>query len=302
MRYTSWSSWPSLAALPIVFVAACTSPTQQTPPSASTSSSAAPAGSTAPSASAVSATSTARYVDLTHDLGAESLFWPTAEGFRLETVADGVTEGGFYYASNKYSGNEHGGTHLDAPIHFAEGRWTTNQIPLDRLIGGAVVVDVSAQSASNADYQVTIADLRAWERANGDLEADTIVLIRTDFSKRWPDAQRYLGTAERGAAAVAKLHFPGLHQEAATWLVDQRKVKAVGIDTASIDYGQSKEFESHRVLCGRNIPVFENLNALDQLPPRGAVVYALPMKIKGGSGGPLRAIAGIPIPAIPSQR
>jgi kynurenine formamidase len=268
----------------------------------SSTSSAAPSGPTAPAASTVSPAATARYVDLTHDLDAESLFWPTAERFRLETVADGVTDGGFYYASNKYSGSEHGGTHLDAPIHFAEGRWKTNEIPLDRLIGAAVVVDVSAQSASNADYLVSVADLRSWERANGDLEPDTIVLIRTDYSKRWPDAQRYLGTAERGDAAVAKLHFPGLHQEAATWLVDQRKVKAVGIDTASIDFGQSKEFESHRILCGRNIPVFENLTALDQLPPRGAVVYALPMKIKGGSGGPLRAIAGIPIPAITGRR
>jgi kynurenine formamidase len=267
--------------LMLVLVAGCTQPTQQTPPAPQAS----------PSAPAAA---NARYVDLSHDLSAESVFWPTAERFKLETVADGMTPGGYYYASNDYSASEHGGTHLDAPIHFAQGRWTTDRIPLDRLIGNAVVVDVSAQSAADADYRVSVADLTAWEQSHGALEPDTIVLLKTGYSTRWPDAQKYLGTPERGAAAVAKLHFPGLHQDAATWLAEERKVKAVGIDTASIDYGQSTGFESHRVLCGRNIPVFENLTALDQLPPRGATVYALPIKIKGGSGGPLRAIAVLP--------
>src|SRR5688572_25376439 len=136
-----------------------------------------------------------RYVDLTHDLSADSIFWPTGPGFRLDRVADGVTSGGFYYASNNYSGSEHGGTHLDSPVHFAQGRWTTDQIPLDRLIGSAVVVDVSAASAANPDYQVAVADLTAWEQTHGTIAPDTIVLIRTDFSKRWPDARGYLGTA-----------------------------------------------------------------------------------------------------------
>lgn len=234
-----------------------------------------------------------RYVDLTHDLSSESIFWPTGETFRLTTVADGVTEQGYYYASNDFSGNEHGGTHLDAPVHFAQGKWTTDQIPLDRLIGSAVVVDVTAASAANADYRVTVADFAAWEARHGAIEPDTIVLIRTDFATRWPDARSYLGTDEKGAGAVARLHFPGLHPDAARWLVEKR-VKAVGLDTASIDYGQSTLFEAHRILYERNIPAFENLTALDTLPPRGATVYALPMKIKGGSGGPLRAIAAVP--------
>lgn len=235
-----------------------------------------------------------RYVDLTHELGSESIFWPTGETFTLTKVAGGMTEQGYYYASNDFSGNEHGGTHLDAPVHFAEGKWTTEQIPLDRLIGSAVVIDVSPASAANADYQVTAADFTAWESSNGPVEPDTIVLIRTGFAKRWPDARSYLGTDEKGAAAVATLHFPGLHPDAARWLVS-RHVKAVGLDTASIDYGQSTRFESHRILYEQNIPAFENLAALDALPSRGATVYALPMKIKGGSGGPLRAIAAVPV-------
>jgi kynurenine formamidase len=232
----------------------------------------------------------ARYVDLTHDLSADAIFWPTGETFHLTSVANGITPQGYYYASNSFSGNEHGGTHIDAPIHFAQGRWTVDEIPLDRLIGPAVVVDVSAAGTASADYQITVADFTAWEGRNGSLEPNTIVLLRTDFSKRWPDARAYLGTDEKGDAAVAKLHFPGLHPDAARWLIE-KQVKAVGIDTASIDYGQSTLFETHRALYERNIPAFENLTSLDQLPARGATVYALPAKIKGGSGGPLRAIA-----------
>lgn len=232
-------------------------------------------------------------VDLSHDYSDQTVFWPTAEGFRLEKVADGMTPQGYYYAANTFATAEHGGTHLDAPVHFAQGRWSVDQIPLEQLIGEAAVIDVSAKCATQPDYQVTVGDLEAWEREHGSLNG-LIVLIRTDFSKRWPDAARYLGTAERGEAAVAKLHFPGVHPDAAKWLVGNRTVKAVGIDTASIDYGQSMLFETHRVLYERNIPGLENVANLDRLPARGATVIALPMKIKGGSGAPLRAIALVP--------
>ena len=229
-------------------------------------------------------------VDLSHDYSDETVFWPTAEAFRLDKVAGGMTPQGYYYAANNFATAEHGGTHLDAPVHFAEGRWSVEQIPLERLIGQAAVVDVSEQCAAQPDYQVTVGDLEAWERAHESLNG-TIVLIRTDYSKRWPDAAGYLGTAERGEGAVAKLHFPGLHPDAAKWLAANRTVKAVGIDTASIDYGQSTLFETHRVLYERNIAGLENLANLDRLPARGATVIALPRKIKGGSGAPLRAIA-----------
>lgn len=230
-----------------------------------------------------------RVVDLSHEYSADAIFWPTAEGFKLDVVADGMTPQGYYYAANNFSGAEHGGTHLDAPVHFAKGRWSVEQIPLDQLVGQAAVVDVSTKTATSPDYQVSVAELQAWEQAHGPLTG-LIVLIRTDYSKRWPDAARYLGTAERGEAAVAKLHFPGLHPDAARWLAE-RQVKAVGIDTASIDYGQSTLFETHRILYDKNIPGLENLANLDQLPATGALVVALPMKIKGGSGAPLRAVA-----------
>jgi len=232
-------------------------------------------------------------VDLSHAYDAQTIFWPTAEGFRLHKDAEGMTPGGYYYAANSFSTAEHGGTHLDAPVHFAQGKQSVDEIPLQRFFGPAVVVDVTKQSEGNADYQVTVDDLTRAETENGPITADAIVLLRTGFSSRWPDAARYLGTAEKGAGAVPKLHFPGLHPDAAKWLV-AKDVRAVGLDTASIDYGQSTLFESHRILYAANIPAFENLTALDRLPARGAFIVALPMKIAKGSGAPLRAVAVLP--------
>jgi kynurenine formamidase len=234
-------------------------------------------------------------VDLSHAYDASTLFWPTAlEGFKLEKVADGMTPGGYYYAANNFCTAEHGGTHLDAPVHFAAGHQAVDQIPLDRLIGPAIVIDVTAASAGNADYQVTTEDFFKWEGEHGPIPGNAIVLLRTGFSRRWPDAQKYFGTAERGEAAVPRLHFPGLHPDAARWLVANRPIKAIGIDTASIDYGQSTLFESHRVLYDQNIPAFENRTSLERLPITGAHLIALPMKIGGGSGAPLRAVAILP--------
>ena len=234
---------------------------------------------------------TGRVVDLTHAFDANSVYWPTAEPFKLETDFEGMTEKGYYYSAYRYSAAEHGGTHLDSPVHFAKGRHTVDQIPLQQLMGAAVVVDVTSQCAANPDYQVSVADFQKWERRNGRIAPGTIVLLRTGFGKYYPDRKKYLGTEERGAGAVAKLHFPGLDPAAARWLTQNRSIKAIGLDTPSIDYGQSTLFESHRILFEKNIPAFENVANLDQLPLKGFSVIALPMKIKGGSGGPLRIVA-----------
>ena len=232
-----------------------------------------------------------RIVDLTHPFGASTIYWPTEKGFQFDRGNNGRTAKGYYYAANRFTTAEHGGTHLDAPIHFAEGRQTAEQIPLDRLVGEAAVVDVTAACASDDDYLVGVSDLRAWETRHQRQLVDVIVLLKTGWHQRWPDRARYLGTARQGPEAVAELRFPGLAPEAARWLVEQRAVKAVGIDTASIDYGRSTHFESHIVLCEHNVPIFENVAELDELSPHGAWVVALPMKIADGSGGPLRIVA-----------
>jgi len=232
-----------------------------------------------------------RVVDLTYPFDADSVYWPTAETFKLETDFEGVTDKGYYYSAYRFSAAEHGGTHLDAPVHFAKGRNSVDQIPLDQLMGPGLIVDVSAECGRNPDYLVNLNDFQKWERQNGKIAAGSIVLLRTGYGQYYPDRKKYLGTDERGAAAVAKLHFPGLDPEAARWLAKNRAIKAIGLDTASIDRGQSTLFESHRVLFENNIPAFENVANLTQLPVKGFRVIALPMKIKGGSGGPLRIVA-----------
>ena len=235
-----------------------------------------------------------KWIDLTHEFSSETLYWPTAEGFTLETEFRGRTPKGYFYVANRYRASEHGGTHIDAPIHFAEGHQTVDQLPIEQLTGAAVVVDISAKAQKDADYQIAVTDLKAWEEGHGQIPNGAIVLLRTGFAKYWPDAEKYLGTAEKGPESVSKLHFPGLHPDAARWLVNERKIKAVGLDTASIDYGQSTLFESHRILFEKIVPAFENVAALDRLPATGAYIIALPMKIKGGSGGPLRIVAWLP--------
>lgn len=233
------------------------------------------------------------WIDLSHDFSSETIYWPTARPFNLEVVSAERTPAGYYYAANNFSAAEHGGTHLDAPVHFAEGRWTADQIPLDRLIGPAVVVDVTARTEGNPDYQVTVDDLTAWESTHGRLPQGAIVLIRTGWARWWPDRARYLGTARTGPEAVPELRFPGIEPRAARWLVTERQPHAVGIDTPSLDYGRSRTFDTHQILFAENVPGFENLANLDRLPATGAFVVALPMKIRGGSGGPLRIVAAI---------
>lgn len=236
----------------------------------------------------------ASVVDLTHAFDDDTIAWPTEEGFVLERGFEGVSEGGWYYAAHRFRGPEHAGTHIDAPIHFFAGRWTVDEIPVDRLVGEAVRVDVREACAADRDHQVSRADLAAWEDRHGPIPEGAIVLLDTGSAQYYPDRVPYMGTDERGAGAVAKLHFPGLHPEAARWLVRERRIHAVGLDTPSIDHGPSATFETHRALFEANVPAFENLANLDGLPARGFSVVALPMKIRGGSGGPLRIVAVVP--------
>lgn len=238
--------------------------------------------------------SNGKWIDLTHPFNAESVYWPTAKTFTKTTVFKGHTKGGYYYSAFNFEAAEHGGTHIDSPIHFAEGKYATDEIPLESLIGAAVVIDVSRRVADNRDYQISVEDILDWERQHGKIPQDAIVLFDTGSAQFYPNRQKYMGTDQRGEAAVSELHFPGIHPDTATFLARERTIKAVGLDTPSIDYGQSKDFKTHVILYQENIPGFENVANLDTLPPTGATVFALPMKIEGGSGGPLRIIAFVP--------
>ena len=232
-------------------------------------------------------------VDLSHAYDASTVYWPTdTKGFRLEELHHGQTPGGWFYAANSFCTAEHGGTHLDAPIHFGEGKKSVEALGLDQLVAPAVVIDVRERAAVDSDYRLTAADVDEFERAHGRIARGSIVLLRTGWSERWPDRKRYLGDDTPGDAS--KLHFPAYGADAAKLLVEARQVAALGLDTASLDHGPSKDFPVHRIAAAANVPGFENLMGLDHLPATGAWVAALPMKIAGGSGAPLRAVAFVP--------
>ncbi|MBL8178640.1 MAG: cyclase family protein [Bryobacterales bacterium] len=231
-------------------------------------------------------------VDLTYTFDEKTIYWPTSPGFHWEKAQWGKAPGGYFYSSANYGANEHGGTHLDSPIHFAEGGLSTEQIPVSKLIVPALTVDISSQCGRNPDYRLSPADLRAFEQKHGRIANGSVLLVRTGWGRFWPDKKRYLGSDKPGD--VANLHFPGVSREAAEFLVKERAIVGLGIDTASIDYGQSKDFIVHRVLYGAGLYGLENVANLEKLPAKGATLIALPMKIKGGTGGPARIVAILP--------
>lgn len=234
---------------------------------------------------------TADIIDLTHSFDENTVYWPTAKPFTWEKESWGKNAQGDWYAAARFAASEHGGTHLDSPIHFAENRDTTDRISIDRLIGPAAVIDISEKCSRNPDYRLTAQDIIEWEAQHGKIQPHTIVLVRTGWSRFWPDRKRYLGNDTPGD--TKNLHFPGLSREAAE-LLAKREVDGVGIDTASIDHGQTKDFIAHRILSERNIYGLENLANLERLSATGATLIALPMKIKGGTGGPARVIVILP--------
>ncbi len=234
------------------------------------------------------------WIDLTHSFDEDAIYWPTAETFRFDTVYEGLTEKGYYYSSFKFSAEEHGGTHMDAPRHFSEGKPSMHEIGVERFIGPAVVIDVSAKALADRNYQIGTEDFLLWEKANGPLPNNAIILINTGYAQFWPDRELYMGTAKRGPEGVAELQFPGLHPEAAAWLTENRNISTIGLDTPSIDYGKSTHFESHQILFEKEILVVENVTNLNVLPASGAWIVALPMKIRNGSGAPTRIVAWLP--------
>ena len=234
-----------------------------------------------------------RLVDLSHSYSEDTVYWPTSPTtFDKVELANGKADGGWFYSSYSVCTPEHGGTHIDAPVHFAEGGVSTEKIPLKDLLAPAVVIDVSDKAAADRNYRLTAEDILTFESAQGIIEPGTIVLLRTDWSRYWPDTLAYLGDDTPGDAA--RLRFPGYGEAATRLLAEERGVAMLGIDSASVDYGQSHDFIAHRIGAARGVPNLENLTNLDQLPATGTIVLALPMKIEGGSGGPVRVVALVP--------
>lgn len=236
----------------------------------------------------------AAVIDLTHAFNEDTLYWPNSpSGFEMKRLAHGKTPGGYFYSSNSFCAPEHGGTHLDAPIHFSERGRTLEQVPVQQLMAPAAIIDIIPKVIRHPDYRLTADDVREWEAKHGEIRPGTIVLLRTGWARYYGNRKVYFGDDTPGA--TDNLHFPSYGEEAARLLVEERSVGALGVDTASIDYGQSKDFVVHQIAAARNVPGLENLGNLEGLPEVGAWIIALPMKIDRGSGGPVRVVAIVPV-------
>ncbi|MCP4195568.1 MAG: cyclase family protein [Proteobacteria bacterium] len=251
-----------------------------------------------PSESATPAGLSAEVVlDMTYAFGDSSIYWPTGKGFEAKPMFWGKTEGGWWYASNDYSANEHGGTHVDAPIHFYEQGKTIDEIALTSWFGPAVRLDVTEACENNRDYRLTVADIQEFEKAHGDIPRGAWVVMYTGIGTRYyPDRTKVLGTDKRGPEAVPLLSFPGFSKESVDYLLQHRDITGIAIDTPSIDYGKSPDFPVHIALLGAGKLAIENIANLDKLPNTGATLYAVPMLIENGTGAPARIFAVLPVP------
>jgi kynurenine formamidase len=227
-----------------------------------------------------------RVLDLSYAISDKLVPWPGDEKFFEAKVNATVEKNGYFTRS--FWMLEHYGTHLDAPAHFPPGKATVDQIPVKQLFGPAVVIDVRAESGQDADYQLSPTRVEEWEKRHARIPEGAIVLLRSGWSSRWPDVQKY-----RNQDAKGKMHFPGFSAEAAKLLIG-RKVSGLGCDTLSIDYGASEDFAVHHLSLGAGLYHLENLADLSDLPETGAFLVVAPIKLEGGSGGPVRVFALLP--------
>lgn len=236
-----------------------------------------------------------KMLDMTYPYDESSIYWPNATRFKLTKEFQGITEKGYWYSANNYSASEHGGTHADAPIHFAQKGRTIDQVPLEEWIGKAVKIDVTEKCMKDRDYLLSVEDIKAWESRHGKIPAGSWVIMYTGIGTRhYPDQKKVLGTDVKGIEALPHLSFPGFSPESAEFLVKKRNIKGIAIDTPSIDYGKSQDFKVHRIICGADKLALENIANLDKLPLKGATLHVIPMLIKNGSGAPARVYAVLP--------
>jgi len=224
-------------------------------------------------------------IDLTHALNDKVPNWEGSAQSPFSAAELGNIKRDGYY-SRMLTLPEHFGTHLDAPAHFCATGWTIEQIPPERLVGPLALLDVRKQCAANADYQISAQDVARWEKTFGEIPAGSIVLANTGWGARWHSMQQF-----RNADSNGTKHYPGYAPEAVKFLIERRSIYGIGIDTMGVDYGPSKDHPNHRYTGAHNVYHLENVANLDQVPAAGALVIAAPIKLEGGSGGPVRILA-----------
>jgi kynurenine formamidase len=224
-------------------------------------------------------------VDLTHAVNGSVPAYDPAERSDYQVKTTATIDKDKYFARN-IALPEHFGTHIDAPAHFARGLWTVDQIPPERLIAPLVVVDVSANVKKDPDYRISVEDIADWERTNGQIPTGAVVIAKTGWESRWKSANEFRNGDSKGV-----MHFPGYSEDAAKFLVEARGVLGLGIDTLSVDYGASKDYAVHQYTMAHSVYHLENVANVWRVPASGAMVVVAPMKLEGGSGGPVRILA-----------
>lgn len=224
-----------------------------------------------------------RAIDLTHTLSPDFPTFFGVPGIEMKRQASLKPDGFNAYI---WQVMEHAGTHLDAPIHFSENGATADRIDVASLVVPLAVVDVTEQAAKNTDYQVTRADLEAYEKKHGRIADNACVAMHSGWARYAADGAKYTG---KDAAGV--FHFPGFGPDAAQWLMTERKVVGLAVDTLSLDHGASKDFKTHYLWLPSGRWGLENVAGLDQAPPAGATLVVGAPKVKDATGGPVRLIA-----------
>nr|XP_034317591.1 isatin hydrolase isoform X3 [Crassostrea gigas] len=231
-----------------------------------------------------------RIVDLSHRQDGNSLTWPGNPSYNFTQLFRGFAElYGFWYENNHFAMPEHMGTHIDAPVHTTQGMWKTDQIPIEKLYGPGVIINVKEKVKSNPDYRVTVDDLLMWEKKYGEMPRRAVAIMNSGWSSKYPNITLVFGSPK--PSNESSFHFPSWHEDAVTWLINKRQINAVGVDTPSTDYGMSSTFPCHTILGKNRVVGMENVANLDNVPESGSTIYIPVLNIADGSGGPARVFA-----------
>lgn len=227
-----------------------------------------------------------KVIDLTHTINEDSPIWPTEDPKEKYStkILNVYRTHGFY--SRSINIPEHYGTHVDAPCHSPAGKLPINRIAVKKLVSPAVVIDVRKKVKNNANYLLTIDEIRRWETVNGKIPNNSVVFMLTGWGKFWKNKKRFLNQDNEGT-----MNFPGFSAESVNFLIQKRNINGIGTETSSIDAGNSKDFSVHHILFKSNKYAIENLTNLHSLPPSGAILIVAPLKIEDGSGSPARVFA-----------
>lgn len=231
-----------------------------------------------------------RIVDLSHKQDGNSLTWPGNPSYNFTQLFRGFAElYGFWYENNHFAMPEHMGTHIDAPVHTVQGMWKTDQIPIEKLYGPGVIINVKEKVKSNPDYRVTVEDLMMWEKKFGEMPRHAIAIMNSGWSDKYPNKTQIYGSTQH--TNISLFHFPSWHVDAVTWLINKRQINAVGVDTPSTDFGQASSYPCHLTLGKNNVVGIEYVANLDKVPENGSTIYVPVLKLFDGSGGPVRVFA-----------